>query len=308
MQTKFSDLHSLKRALFGNKKVKDKVDGFVVSFHPLFFAFGIFYALTGEIFVFLVYTFSAVLHEVGHSISASNRGYRLKKLSLMPYGATITGDFVDTSYKDEFFIAISGPATSLFIAIIFVASWWVFPDLYPYTELAFTANISLFVINLIPVFPLDGGRLLSVLLKVVFKKRVGDIALKILGATLSTTTIAIFFVSLIFGNTLNLSLLFFGVFMLMGCFSQKVQSKYVRIYIGVSQNLLKRGVKINQLAFSHNSTIRDLSKKVDCKLLNQVKIVYPNGQERDVSEAQISYFLQNLPFNTTLNDALSKLP
>jgi hypothetical protein len=76
----------------------------------------------------------------------------------------------------------------------------------------------------------------------------------------------------------------------------------------VSQNLLKRGVKINQLAFSHNSTIRDLSKKVDCKLLNQVKIVYPNGQERDVSEAQISYFLQNLPFNTTLNDALSKLP
>lgn len=308
MQSKPIGLQGLKQALFGNKKVKDKVDGFVIAFHPLFFVFGLFYAITGEIFVFLVYTFSAILHEIGHSISASNRGYRLTKLSLMPYGATITGDFADSCYIDEFFIALSGPITSLFIAIIFVASWWFFPDLYPYTEIAFTANLSLCIINLIPVMPLDGGRLLSVLLKMVFKKRVGDIVLKVLGATLSLTMVAIFFASVIFNGTLNLSLLFFGAFMLIGCFSQKVQSKYVRIYLGVSQDALKRGVKVNQMAFSSSSTIRNLSKKVDSRSLNEVKILYLDGKIQTANEKQISFFLQNLPFNTTLADAFTKLP
>ena len=98
--------------------------GLKVSIHPLFFLFGLCYALTGKIFIFLIYTFSAVAHEIGHSLVAAGKGYKVNKLVLMPYGAVISGD-TDLSVEDQISIAVAGPLVNLLIALFFVASWWV---------------------------------------------------------------------------------------------------------------------------------------------------------------------------------------
>ena len=47
-----------------------------ISIHPLFFIFGIYFALTGKVFLFLNFTLTALIHEIGHSITAERLGYK----------------------------------------------------------------------------------------------------------------------------------------------------------------------------------------------------------------------------------------
>ena len=83
--------------------------GIKLSVHPLFFIFGLFYALTGRIFVFLIYTICAVAHEIGHSLVANSIGYKLNKIKLMPFGAVVSGNIDGLKLKDEIKIALAGP-------------------------------------------------------------------------------------------------------------------------------------------------------------------------------------------------------
>ena len=100
--------------------------GLKFSIHPLFLAFGIYFAFTGKVFSFIIYTLSAVIHEVGHYNQSEKLGYGLKKIVLMPYGALIQGDLDGVRYKDECKIALAGPLYNFLIAIFFIAFWWVF--------------------------------------------------------------------------------------------------------------------------------------------------------------------------------------
>ena len=80
-----------------------------LSIHPLFFIFGLYFAITGRVFVFLTYTVVAVIHELGHSVAAARLGYRLNRIVLMPYGAVVSGDIKDLSFRDEIEVALAGP-------------------------------------------------------------------------------------------------------------------------------------------------------------------------------------------------------
>ena len=46
-----------------------------VSIHPLFFIFGLYFALTGKVFSFLIFTLTAVIHEFGHAFVSDRLGY-----------------------------------------------------------------------------------------------------------------------------------------------------------------------------------------------------------------------------------------
>ena len=65
-----------------------------VSVHPLFFALGAYFLLTGRFFVFLSVTAAALLHESGHAFYAARIGCRLNRLRLLPCGAVAEGGIV----------------------------------------------------------------------------------------------------------------------------------------------------------------------------------------------------------------------
>ena len=72
-----------------------------IKVHPLFIVLGVYYAFTKNLLVFAVYTLTAIIHELGHSFVASNLGYRLNKLTLMPFGAIISGDLNGLRSKEQ---------------------------------------------------------------------------------------------------------------------------------------------------------------------------------------------------------------
>ncbi len=105
---------------------------------------------------------SVLLHELGHSIVALNYKIKVKQISLFIFGgvAEISGEPPKASA--EFWIAIAGPLTSFLLAGIFFAlqfTVYSFAPVYALFKYLTYINFVLALFNLIPGFPLDGGRI-----------------------------------------------------------------------------------------------------------------------------------------------------
>ena len=112
----------------------------------------------------LLLFFSVLLHEFGHAIVAQSRGVEVKSITLFIFGgiAGLASDSDDAA--DEFWIAIAGPLVSTMLAGLFGVAWLLFADFNEQAAailgyLAFV-NLILVLFNMIPGFPLDGGRVL----------------------------------------------------------------------------------------------------------------------------------------------------
>ena len=163
-----------------------------VTIHPLFFIFGLYFAFLGKVFSFLVFTITAVIHEFGHAFVSDRLGYTLNRVVLMPYGALISGDIENISYIDELKVALGGPLINAVIGVFFVACWWFFPETYAYTDTAVFACFSLAVINLIPAYPLDGGRMLLATLSLIINRKTALKITKWIGIILSVILLGLF--------------------------------------------------------------------------------------------------------------------
>ncbi len=241
-----------------------------ISVHPLFIIFGIYFVLTGKVFSFAVFTLVAVIHELGHSIVAEKLGYRLKKITLMPYGAVVSGEQDLFSYSDEIVVALAGPITNIVTALTFVAAWWFAPEIYPYTDLAVFASVSIATINLLPCFPLDGGRILLAFLSRKIERKKALKIVKALGYALSACLFGLFVYSVFVG--VNFSLLFFSLFVAFGNFSAGKESVYVRIFSGVNINAVEKGREIRKVAVTTATPVKALYKFVGANDLAEVSV------------------------------------
>ena len=244
--------------------------GIRYSVHPLFFVVGFYYALTGRIFVFLTYVFTAVIHETGHAAMAGRAGYRLSKITLTPFGAVASGNIEGLKFYDELFIAAAGPAVNLAVGLLFVAFWWIFPETYAFTDIAAEANFTLAAVNLIPAYPLDGGRILSALLSIKIGGERASKICKAVSVFLALLLIAGFVFTLFY--TPNVSLLIFAVFVLVGAFDRGKENKYVKINSVMGEEKLCRGVPVKRQAVSKNVTLKTLIKIVDPAAINEIDV------------------------------------
>lgn len=248
------------------------------TIHPLFFLFGIYFALIGKVFSFLAFTLVALIHELGHSVVAGNLGYRLNRIVLMPYGATISGEQELFSYADEIKIALAGPVVNLLTAIIFVAVWWFTPDTYPYTELAVFASFSIAIINLLPCFPLDGGRILLATLSVFLERKTAVKIVKCCGILVSFCLLGLFIYSCF--TYVNLSLLFFSLFMLLGNIFVSKDNIYVRIFSGFNSIAAEKGREIKRIAVLGSSKVKALYKFINGSNFIELVVLDRCGKEK----------------------------
>lgn len=264
--------------------------GLKFKIHPLFFVFGFFYAFTGNILIFIIYTLTDFLHEVGHSIIAERQGYCLNKITLMPFGAVISGETDGMNSRDEFKIAIAGPLTNVIIGIFFVALWWIFPPLYTYTELIVSSNFSLALINLFPFFPLDGGRILLSVLSSKIKREKAIKLCKAIGVFGGVVLFGLFVFSIF--REINISLLFFSLFIIFGALSNDKENKYIKLFGAISDKKLKRGIEYRKIAVDKEITLKKLISILDFNYINEV-VVYGNGKAKTVlTQENIEKFIE----------------
>ncbi|SNR39716.1 Zn-dependent protease (includes SpoIVFB) [Maribacter sedimenticola] len=160
----------------------------------------------------VVLFFCVVLHELGHALTAKKFGVQTKNILLLPIGGVATLEKMPEKPVQELWIALAGPAVNIIIAILLllvvpVRSYFNFdaivmeellyePTLQNFLFYLFIANVMLVVFNLIPAFPMDGGRVLRALLS--FK--LGRVKATEIAASLGQGLAVVFFVLGLFFN------------------------------------------------------------------------------------------------------------
>ena len=141
-----------------------------VKLHPAFVVYIIFLIVYGQSISIFFYLLSVAIHEFAHGKVAKILGYKLDKMTIMPYGVCLNYETTMFSPYDEILIALFGPLANFIVCVILLALWWLFPLIYPQTVMFFWCNLILFAYNLLPCFPLDGGRILCAYLSTKHKK------------------------------------------------------------------------------------------------------------------------------------------
>ena len=139
-----------------------------------FFAGGTVGAMTREILFILVLFLSVVLHELGHALAARGFGIKTKDITLLPIGGLARLEKMPEDPKEELVVSIAGPAVNLVIAGVLFGSLLLTGFFGQPLEMSvlmdnfwarlLSVNLSLMLFNLVPAFPMDGGRVLRAVL------------------------------------------------------------------------------------------------------------------------------------------------
>ena len=173
-----------------------------IRIHPLFFAAIPLYALFGGIGGYLLAFFAITIHELSHFFVALIAGARDMTILLMPYGATLVakGDLPHFGA-----VLLAGPMANFSLASFALSACWLFPELYGYCKGFIALNALLAILNLLPAYPLDGGRLFRLLFPWKWARIVTFVATIVVGLA----ALVFFFV------TFRVTYLIFASFMLL---------------------------------------------------------------------------------------------
>ncbi|PSL06348.1 site-2 protease family protein [Cecembia rubra] len=206
-----------------------------------------------------------VMHEFGHALAAQRYGIQTKDIVLYPIGGVARLEKLPEDPKQELWVAIAGPLVNiaLFIILSIVLSFTGYNiqsleeiKIQPNTMLLYiaSANLILALFNLLPAFPMDGGRVLRAFLSIKLPRAK---ATQIAGGI--GQFLAIFFV--FFGLFNNPILVLIGIFIFLGAGAEVAHTQ---------QESFLKGFKVKDALMSHFQILgynAPLSKAVE-KLLN----------------------------------------
>src|SRR5215510_13016527 len=132
-------------------------------------------AIDGVIFIVLLFV-SVVLHEFGHVLAARHYGINTPEITLLPIGGVASLERMPEKPSQEIVVALAGPLVTLIIVVVLTLVLGARFDLTQMAQLeqaqstmlgrVAAANVALVLFNLIPAFPMDGGRVLRALLAI----------------------------------------------------------------------------------------------------------------------------------------------
>jgi Zn-dependent protease/CBS domain-containing protein len=132
-------------------------------------------AIDGVLFIVALFV-CVVLHEFGHVIAARRYGIATSDITLLPIGGVASLERMPEKPAQEIVVALAGPAVNVVIAVVLIFLLGAKFDLSQMSQLEqaqtsllgriAAANVMLVVFNLIPAFPMDGGRVLRAVLAI----------------------------------------------------------------------------------------------------------------------------------------------
>lgn len=221
----------------------------------------IIYSVVFILFIFLC----VVIHELSHSLAARRYGIPTRSITLLPIGGVADLQKMPEQPKQELVVSIAGPLSNLFIALVL----WVTLSLTGNFQVATTdftaitrdnflivltfANLLLALFNLLPAFPMDGGRVFRALMAMYMSREKATYAAMNMGKVFA-------FILAVWGVFVNPFLIFIAIFIYIGAQREYEQVKY---------NSVLTGYKVKDVLMHEYNTVREddtLQKAVDILL------------------------------------------
>lgn len=229
--------------------------------------------ITGIILVVAIFSI-VVMHELGHALSARRYGIRTRDITLLPIGGVARLERMPDDPRQELVVALAGPAVNVALAgvlgLAILATGLPFDrghllrmDGSLVTQL-FWVNIAMIVFNLIPAFPMDGGRVLRALMAM----RMDYVTATRVAASIGQGIALVFGFIGLFGNPF---LVFIALFVWMGASSEAgmVQMRSILNDVPVAHAMitdfhtlspsdpLRRGTEAILAGFQHDFPVVD---------------------------------------------------
>lgn len=237
----------------------------LISVSPFTVVAAVAFVLLGYGFTLISYAVVLLIHEFAHAIAAERLGYELTSVRVMPYGVAIGGKFDCLRPGHEIIIAAAGPAANLLCWIVAAGVWWFVPETYGATQLIAEASFFTAALNLLPVYPLDGGRVLHGLLSLRLRPETADRIIFAVGVSVGSLLVAACIFLIVTGANFTYATL--CVFIAASLPLSPGKGGYERIYsMAASAKRLLRGLRVREIMVEENATLLFLYKQLraDC--------------------------------------------
>lgn len=222
--------------------------------------------------------FSAVLvHEIGHIMVALGYGIKVREIELLPFGgvAKLEGN-IELDPLIEIYVAVAGPITSGFLVLLGLVMEKTGIGNQQWLPFFIRCNLMLLAFNLVPAFPLDGGRVFRAITSFRFGlKKATDNAVRLSQAISIVLAVAgIYSIFLTHGKDINL--LIIAIFLLYCALKEKGSAMYIfmKFLTKKKEELLKEGVLLTrQVIALDTSFLRDVVKFFVPKKYHIVSVV-----------------------------------
>ncbi len=239
---------------------------------PLVFVFAAVMIYFGNALYLVGYSVAVVMHEMAHAEVARRRGYVLDSIKIMPYGASLTGSFEGVTPKDEFLIAVAGPLCNVGLAVLCIAVWWLAPAAYFFTETFVLCNVFTALTNLLPIFPLDGGRAILAMLSKRLPRQKAYGIVRWFGCAACAFFLFLFVLSLFRGVNFTFALM--ALFVLSGTLFPDKNSKYQRLYsMAYRSEKIKHGLAVKEIMVADTCTLYALGKMLNGSYYHRFTVV-----------------------------------
>lgn len=211
------------------------------------FLFLILFYFTKQVETYVVIMVFAIIHELGHLVAGLALGMVPESIKLMPYGLSISFKLIPKDYNKKIgtgnlleikkiIVAIAGPLTNFFIILII---FYLKIDLISNLIIVY-ANLLIITFNLIPIYPLDGGRILKGILHMLLGKKEAEKYIN--NISFITLLVVTFIGSIGIYYLKNIAIFFIIIFLWILYISEDIiYKRRLKIY-----NLIKKTIEIEE--------------------------------------------------------------
>lgn len=178
------------------------------------FIFLILFYFTKQIQIYAMIMIFAIIHELGHLLAGILMGMKPEKIEIMPFGVSISFKINVKEYNrkikkgnifeiKKIIVALAGPITNFIIILITSNSKL---DLIKSMLIIYT-NFLIMIFNLLPIYPLDGGRILKGILHIVLGKRKSEKCINIISKITVTVITTISSILILYVHNISIVLI-----------------------------------------------------------------------------------------------------
>lgn len=210
--------------------------------------------LSGNVLTLLTMFFAVFLHESAHILSAKALGLTTETVTLYVFGGNAEIKGIGDNYIVEGIVALFGPLISVFTGFLWQigANYYILPAWQEFIDYSYCIAL----INLVPVYPLDGGRILSSVLQGAFSEKKGKRILNIISVSFSSLFLIKNIITLILFN--KASTLVMAIFM----FVASIKSLKNKNHLFLRENKWQKAENIKIIKAYETESLINVSKKI----------------------------------------------